>query len=200
MLPLHRATVLAPIAALLPLLPLAAQAAAPASLRVRQQIAAAVSPLPAELRADATVLGRSESGELRPLRSGAGPMICLAPDPAQAEFHAACYHRSLEPFMARGRALRARGLAGDQVDSARFAEIAAGTLVMPAHPAALYSLFGGTVDRETGAVSGAKPLVVVYVAGATTESTGLPARPVGGGPWIMSAGSPRAHIMFVPTM
>ena len=188
------------IAASLAPLSLDAQSGAPPVLRVRQQIAAAVSPLPAELRGDATVLGAGTGGELRTLRAGAGPMLCLAPDPARAEFHTACYHRSLEPFMARGRALRAAGLQGDRVDSARFAEIRAGTLPMPAHPAALYSLFGGRVDPATGAVTGAKPLFVIYVPGATPESTGLPATPVEGGPWIMSPGTPRAHIMFVPTM
>ena len=52
----------------------------------------------------------------------------------------------------------------------------------------------------TGAVTGARPLFVIYVPGATPESTGLPATPAQGGPWIMSAGTPRAHIMFVPTM
>jgi hypothetical protein len=180
--------------------PLAAQAPSPAPLKVRQAIAAAVQPLPQELRADATVLAHGGTGELRPIRSGAGSMICIAPDPKEPEYHAACYHRSLEPFMARGRALRATGLKGEQVDSARFAEVRAGTLQMPTMPAALYSLFGGTLDSATGAVSGAKPLFVVYIPGATTESTGLLASPVEGGPWIMSAGTPRAHIMFVPSM
>ncbi len=179
--------------------PLAAQTAA---LRATQQIAAAVLAAPADLRTDATVLGYGANGELRPLRTGAGSMICLAPNPSQQEFHVACYHRSLEPFMARGRALRTGGLKGEQVDSARFAEIRAGTLAMPAHPAALYSLFGpaGSFDPATGAVTGARPLFVVYVPGATPELTGIPATPAEGAPWIMSPGTPRAHIMFVPSM
>jgi hypothetical protein len=180
--------------------PLVAQTAAPPPLRATQQIAAAVVAAPAEMRSDATVLGYGADGQLRPIRSGAGGMICLAPNPAQKEFHVACYHRSLEPFMARGRALRAAGLKGEQVDSARFSEIRTGTLAMPAQPAALYSLFGGTVDSATGKVTGAKPLFVIYVPGATPQSTGLPATPAEGVPWIMSAGTPRAHIMFVPTM
>ncbi len=174
----------------------------PAPLRAPQQIAAAVLAAPAEFRSGATVLGYGADGQVRPLRLGAGSMICLAPNPSQKEFHVACYHRSLEPFMARGRALRTAGLKGEQVDSARFAEVRAGALEVPAQPAALYSLFGppGSFDPATGAVTGARPLFVVYVPGATPESTGLPATPVEGGPWIMSAGTPRAHIMFVPTM
>jgi hypothetical protein len=35
---------------------------------------------------------------------------CLASDPAVARFHVACYHHSLEPFMACGRALREQGI------------------------------------------------------------------------------------------
>jgi hypothetical protein len=181
---------------------LAAQASMAPPLRAKQQIAAAVLAAPAELRTEATVLGYAADGQLRPLRTGAGSMICLAPNPTRTEFHVACYHRSLEPFMARGRALRAGGLEGEQVDSARFAEIRAGRLEMPKQPAALYSLSGpaGSFDPATGAVTGARPLFVVYVQGATPESTGLPATPAQGAPWIMSAGTPRAHIMFVPTM
>jgi hypothetical protein len=178
--------------------PLAAQTGG--TLRANQQIAAAVLAAPAEFRPDATVLSYGADGQLRPIRTGTGGMICLAPRPAEKDFHVACYHRSLEPFMARGRALRARGFKGDQVDSARFAEVRAGTLAMPAQPAALYQLFGGTLDSATGTVTGAKALFVVYIPGATAESTGLPAHPSEGAPWIMSAGTPRAHIMFVPTM
>jgi hypothetical protein len=179
---------------------LAAQSPPPAPLRANQQIAAAVVAAPPEFRSDATVLGYGADGQLRPLRTGAGGMVCLGPNPAQKEFHVACYHRSLEPFMARGRALRAGGLVGQQVDSARFAEIRAGTLQMPTQPAALYSLSGGTLDSATGVVTGAQPLFVIYVVGATPESTGLPTTPAKDGPWIMSPGTPRAHIMFVPTM
>jgi hypothetical protein len=179
--------------------PLAAQAP---PLRANQQIAAAVLAAPPELRAGATVLGYGGDGQLRTLRSGSGGLICLAPNPARKEFQVACYHRSMEPFMARGRALRAAGLGDEQVDSARFAEVRAGKLEMPTHAAALYNMFGpeGTFDPATGRVTGAKILFVVYIPGATPESTGIPETPAENAPWIMSAGTPRAHIMFVPSM
>ena len=48
----------------------------------------------------------------------------------------------LEPFMARGRALRASGVTGDRVDRVRFREARAGRLALPRQPAALYSLTG----------------------------------------------------------
>jgi hypothetical protein len=164
-----------------------------------EQIAAAVLPLPEALQASATVLGYVRAGRLTTLRKGDGPMTCLANNPAGEQFHVACYHNSLEPFMARGRALRAEGVQGPQVDTVRFAEAKSGKLKLPEGPASLYSLTGGTFDPKTGAVTGARELYVVYIPYATTATTGLPDRPVAG-PWLMFAGTPKAHIMFVPRM
>ena len=167
------------------------------------QIAAAVSALPQEFRDGATVLGYTAgSTKLTQLRAGAGPFICLADDPRDERFHVACYHNSLEQFMARGRDLRANGVQGASVDSVRFAEINAGKLPMPKQPAALYSITTqpNTVNHETGVITGGRPLYVVYVPFATAESTGLPKTPVQNMPWLMFPGSPKAHIMFVPTM
>jgi hypothetical protein len=174
--------------------------AQPAILPAAQQIAAAVLPLPAEFRASATVLGYGADGTLGTLRAGSGPFHCLASDPKVERFHVACYHKSLEPFMARGRELRAQGITGERVDTVRFAEVKSGALKMPAQPAALYSLTGGTFDAATGTAQGARPLYVIYIAGATAESTGIPARPAEGTPWVMFPGTPKAHIMFVPRM
>jgi hypothetical protein len=161
---------------------------------------AAVTPLPAELQAGATVLGPDSAGARAVLRQGAGDMICLAPNPADTTFHAACYHRSLEAFMARGRALRAAGTTGAEVDSVRFREILAGTLDMPRTPAVLYQNFGGRYDPTTRKVVGTQPLYVVYIAGATTASTGLTEKPSETDPWIMFPGTPKAHIMFTGRM
>jgi hypothetical protein len=179
--------------------PLAAQVGPPAPER---QIEAAVAPLPEEFRAGATVLGyRPDATGLVPLREGDGPFICLADSPGDERYHVACYHRSLEPFMARGRTLRAEGRT-EEVDSIRYAEIRAGTLPMPTTPAALYSLTApaDSVDRESGEVTGAQPLYVVYIPFATAESTGLPTTPARNTPWLMFPGAPNAHIMFVPEM
>src|SRR5437868_1139943 len=114
------------------------------------QIAAALTPLPEEMRAGAAVLGYAAVGKsLVTLREGKNDMICLAPDPAATAFHAACYHRAMEPFMARGRSLRATGVTGGQVDTVRFAEVRAGKLKMPTQPSMLYQIFGGTFDSVT---------------------------------------------------
>ena len=167
-----------------------------------EQIAAAVLPAPKDMRADATVLGYAADGHLTTLRRGTGALICLASSPKSDRFHVACYQRSLEPFMARGRALRRRGVTGDRVDSVRFAEVRSGKLSMPKHPAVLYSLTGpgDSFDPATGTAPKAEPLFVVYVPFATGKSTGLSTTPVEGAPWIMDPGTPKAHLMFEPGM
>jgi hypothetical protein len=167
------------------------------------QIAAAVAPLPEAFREEAAVLGYSpDAPGLVILREGTGSFVCLADDPADQRFHVACYHRSLDPFMARGRQLRAQGFSGEVLDSIRNTEAEAGTLLMPRHPATLYSLTGPpeSHDPATGAIAGARALYVIYVPFATGESTGLPTRPEGRLPWLMNAGTPKAHIMFMPEM
>jgi hypothetical protein len=171
-------------------------------LTAEQQIAVAVLPLPADMRAGASVLGYGADGKLVSLRKGAGGMTCLAPNRGAPRFHVACYHNSLEPFMARGRSLRSSGVMGDAVDSARFSEIERGKLAMPKTPASLYSLTGdwATLDLASLTTKGARALFVVYMPFATTQTTGLPERPARATPWLMNAGTPKAHIMFVPEM
>ena len=176
--------------------PLSAQTVPPPA----QQIAAAVSPLPAEHRDGATVLGYRRVGALETLRQGTGEMVCLGHNPKEKDFHVACYHRSMEAFMARGRALRASGVVGDQVDTVRFREVRQGTLKMPQQPAVMYQYFGGSFDPATGKVSGAQVLYVVYIPGATGRITGLSEKPSSTEPWIMFPGTPKAHIMFTGSM
>jgi len=167
-----------------------------------QQLAAAVLPLPKELRAGATVMGYSPSGAFTTLRHGTGEMVCLASDPKAQRFHVACYHRLMEPFMARGRELRAQGVKGDQVDSVRFREVREKKLAIPTSATTLYSLTGArdSYDPATGTAATARHLFVVYIPFATAASTGLSAVPVEGAPWVMFPGTPKAHIMFVPRM
>ena len=161
-----------------------------------QQIAGATSPLPDNLSAGATVLGY-RGGELVTLREGSNVMICLADNPAQEGFHAACYHKDLEPFMARGRELRAAGHEAPAIEAARLAEIEAGTLGMPTEPRALYSQSSRQeFDAATGAAPNARGLYVIYVPYATEESTGISAKPAGDRPWLMYPGKPWAHVMI----
>lgn len=165
------------------------------------QIAGALSPAPSDLKDGAAVLGFDSSGKMIELRPGSNGFICLADNPMDGRFHASCYHESLEPFMARGRALRAEGKGRDENRSIRHEEIKRGQLSMPSEPAALYQLFGQkeALNMETGDVQNVNPLYVMYIPYATTETTGLSAEPLmPGGPWLMDAGMPWAHIMYSP--
>ncbi|MEO8479206.1 MAG: hypothetical protein ABI542_06180 [Gemmatimonadota bacterium] len=183
--------------------PFALQAQAVVIPSPEAQIAAAVLPLPEEFRAEATVLGYRVPGTLVTLREGSGAMVCLADNPTEARFHVACYHRDLEPFMARGRALRASGVTdADSVDAVRFAEVKAGTIRMPDR-GALWQMTGpaGSFDWVSNtADSTVRSLYVIYIPGATAASTGISTAPAVNLPWLMFPGTPKAHIMFVPRM
>ena len=190
---LHRASLIAAAAVLT-----AAFGTAEAQTKsADQQIAEAVSPLPEGLRAGAVVRAFA-AGELVTVRDGSNEMTCLADDPTREGFHAACYHRDLEPFMARGRELRAEGMTGPEIDSIRLAEIEAGTLEMPSQPTALYSL---SSDREmwdaaAGMPADASGLYVIYLPYATAESSGISVQPARDRPWLMYPGKPWAHVMI----
>jgi hypothetical protein len=168
------------------------------------QVAFALEALPPEFREDARVflLEGEQRLDLRLLRDGDGAFICLLTVDLDSErAHSACYHDSLEPFMARGRELRRQGHAEHAVEM-RNREVEEGILPMPDLPAALYQRTAttGGWDPTTGEVTRAGSLFVIYVPWATAESTGLSTRPTRGAPWLMDPGTPRAHIMFQPDM
>ena len=185
----------------IPLVLLVALGQSPAAatpLPTTQQIAAAVQAAPDERRGDATVLGYDETGKLITLRAGAGDLVCLADDPADAEFEVDCYQKDLEPFMSRGRAMRATGLEGKALNEARWQEIESGKLAMPREPRTLYVLEGSSYDAASNTIVKPYRRWVVYTPYATPESTGLSTMPVEGGPWLMFPGKPTAHIMINP--
>jgi len=187
------------LAVTLVLLPMAAACAAEAP-PPEQQIAAALQAAPADRRDGATVLGYDASGSVTALREGTNDLVCLADDPGDESFSVACYHRSLEPYMRRGRELRAEGVKDAQERlQRRWQEAEQGKLEMPRIPAALYVLTGTGYDPVKNEVAGPYLRYVVYVPGATPETTGLPlAPPAEGGPWLMYPGTPGAHIMISP--
>ena len=177
--------------------PPAVQAARPGA---DAQIAAAVLAAPEDRRASATVLGYDESGKLTTLRKGTNEFVCLADDPAAAGVSVACYHQDLEPYMARGRELRAQGVTNQrQINDTRWKEVQGGSLKMPKEPRTLYVLTGKAFDSTAGAITDQYLRWVIYVPFATPETTGLSTRPVENGPWLMDPGTPGAHIMITPT-
>lgn len=162
------------------------------------QIAAAVLAAPAELREGAAVLGYNAKGELVTLREGKNEMICLASDPAKTAINVACYHKELEPYMARGRELLAQKVTGQKRNDIRWKEVADGTLKLPREARTLYVLTGTSFDASTGKVADPYLRWVIYVPYATPQSTGLSTKGSDGAPWLMSPGTAGAHIMINP--
>ena len=164
-----------------------------------KQIAGATSAAPEAMRAGAAVLGYTNYHKLELLRPGTNDLICLADDPAEPRWQVSCYHKDLEPFMRRGRELKDAGVSRGAEDSVRQAEIQAGTLKMPDGPRALFNLYApaDSVDTATGLARSPASMQVVYIPYATPETTGLPARPGAGLPWLMYPGKPWAHIMIM---
>ena len=163
-------------------------------------IATALMAAPEESRAEAKVIGYNMAGEFVTFREGSNEFIVLVDNPKQDGFNAACYHKNLEPFMARGRALRAEGKNMQEVFAIREAEMKSGKLNIPSG-STLHIYFGKntTYDPETSKVDGAKLRYVVYMPWATSASTGLPKSPIAPNhPWIMNPGTHRAHIMISP--
>lgn len=165
------------------------------------QIKTALLAAPAESKDKAMVYGYSPSGEFIVLRKGENELVCLADDPNQPGLSVACYHKSLDPFMARGRELKKEGKSFQQRFDIRDQEVKDGKLMMPKQPT---TLFVYSADKEkfnpmTGETQDGYMRSVVYIPYATAESTGLPTKPVGPGlPWIMDPGTYRAHIMIDP--
>jgi len=167
----------------------------------KYQINLASKAAPDGLGEQAMVLGYNTSGKLITLREGSNNLVCLADDPKVEGISVACYHKDLEPFMQRGRELKAEGKGMEEIFNTREEEAKAGTLQMPENPAALYVLSGNEAQyfSETDSLAGASLRYVVYIPFATAESTGLPLKPsVPGEPWIMNPGTHRAHIMITP--
>lgn len=164
-------------------------------------IATALMAAPEESREECTVIGYNMAGEFVTLKEGTNDLICLADDPKKKGFNAACYHKDMEPFMARGRALKAEGKTASEIFDIREKEVKDGTLAMGKTGSTLHIYYGpnASFDPNTGEVDEAIYRYVVYMPWATAASTGLPEKPIAPNhPWIMNPGTHRAHIMISP--
>jgi len=165
------------------------------------QIKAALLASPEAMRAEAMVYGYNDKGEFVVLRKGTNEMVCITDDPKQDGFSASCYHKDLDPFMSRGRELKAQGKSFQEIFDIREAEVKTGKLFMPKLASNLQIFYAPAdgYNAETGEVTKGLFRYVVYIPWATSESTGLPLRPEAPGmPWIMDPGTHRAHIMITP--
>lgn len=165
------------------------------------QIKTAVQAAPKMYRDQAKVWGYNQKGALVVLQKGNNEMVCLANDPEKDGFEVACYSKKLEPFMKRGRELKAKGKSEGEKRKIRKKEIDAGELSMPTAASALYVLTAdqGDYNPETGELKNSQLRYVLYKPYMTADETGLPTKPEKSGmPWLMDADSPRSHIMISP--
>ncbi|MCX2740863.1 hypothetical protein [Pontibacter anaerobius] len=178
-----------------------AQTSSQAAPSADAQIKAAVLAAPTDMRDGAAVYGYDRNGKFVMLRKGTNEMICLADDPAQEGLSVSCYHKDLEPFMARGRELRKAGKESKEIFEMREQEAKSGKLKMPKQPTTLfvYTADANNFNAASGEVKDGYLRYVVYIPYATSESTGLPLKPSGPAmPWIMYPGTHGAHIMINP--
>jgi hypothetical protein len=171
------------------------------TLSADAQIKGALMAAPAPTQTGAKVYGYNDKKEFVVLREGTNEMVCIADDPSQEGFSAACYHKDLDPFMARGRDLKKGGKNPKEILEQRESDVKAGTLTMPKQPTTLYVYYAPAADynAQTGEVKNGAFRYVVYIPYATAESTGLPLKPEAPGmPWLMDPGTHRAHIMISP--
>ncbi|MFY0625542.1 MAG: hypothetical protein JXR07_04565 [Reichenbachiella sp.] len=167
------------------------------TLDINTQIDQAVLALPETYRANATVMGYDRSTSLSIIKKGTNAMICLADDPNKNGFSVAGYHKDLDPYMARSRALKAEGKEFKESFDIKEQEVKEGKLFIP-NNSMLY-VVSGEYDEQGNPIN-LYQRFVVYIPFATTESSGLPLEPsYPGGPWIMNPGTHRAHIMINPT-
>ncbi|GAB3229906.1 hypothetical protein J0A67_12610 [Algoriphagus aestuariicola] len=161
------------------------------------QIKMALMAAPEDQREGATVY--SSDGVL--LRNGSNQTICLGDDPNREGLSVSCYHKSVQPFMERGWALKKEGKSMQEIFAIREAEAKAKTLTLPDYGSTLFVLVADEkdVNWNTGEAANTYTRSVVYIPWATVESTGLPVSPPAPGlPWIMDPGTHRAHIMINP--
>lgn len=165
------------------------------------QIKTALLAAPEDKREGAMVYGYDAKGEFVILRKGSNELVCIADNPKQNGLSVSCYHKDLDPFMARGRELKSAGKSFQEIFDIREAEAKSGKLVMPKQASNLqvYSAPADSYNASTGEVTKGSFRYVVYIPWATAASTGLSTKPEAPGmPWIMDPGTHRAHIMIDP--
>jgi len=153
---------------------------------VTDLMAEAVLALPDALQDGATIVTLDSNGErLAVIREGTNEYVCEADGPSPG-FTVFCAHESLEHF----RQLVTKGLAAGGAEFGRI--VAAGLRPGDLRAGAIeYILSGPDLKR-------AVLTQVIFLPDATPESTGLPAEPNGDTAWLMSAGTPMAHVMVGP--
>ena len=152
---------------------------------VSQRVAEAVTPLPHDLQADASVIAYDSAAKKTVLREGTNHMVCTADSPFPG-FSVTCYPKALQGY--RDRMEELWEASEDVFEEIISAEIKQGKLNIPDRT--VFYVVRGAEFRN------ALPLTVVYLPDATPETTGLTTTPSHYRPWLMFAGTPAAHIMI----
>jgi len=165
-----------------------------------QAVAGAVLPLPAPLRAGATVVRLDALYRPDVLRTGTNGMVCIADAPDDDRFDVRCYRDGFIPVVYRAFQL-GYAVSGPQVDD----EVRAGTLKLSREPTAGYRCLGPIAgyDAQHQSVDGrVECWQSIHFPFRTAAELGLPdervvpesqQRQV---PYVMSSGNYWAHVMI----
>ena len=171
-----------------------AGAATAAAQAVDPRITEAISPLPEDLRAGATVVVYDQAtGERKVLRQGTNALECQPKDPTDGFVR--CYNKILGPRRDLEAKLKAQKKTDKEIQEAIDAALKAGTIKAPTFGMMSYRL---SYDKDR-----IQRLWVMSVPNATPESIGVStvsqrdaALKGDGLPWLMLPGTPGAHIMI----
>jgi hypothetical protein len=160
---------------------------------VEAQIAEAVSILPEDLRAGATVVTYDPAtGARKVLREGTNFLEC---QPKGADGFERCYNKSLAPRRDLEAKLRAEKKTPEQIAEAVAAAVKAGTL--PPSPKGMMSYRGyDKSDRIQKLWVWSTPNSTPEAVGVSTASQRDAAIKGEGLPWMMLPGTPGSHIMI----
>ena len=165
-----------------------------------RQIAAAVLPLPAELRPAAGVVALDDGGQPQVWRPSANGMICLADSPGDSTFDVRCYQARFVPVIYRIRQLLAQGVADSALEGTIDEEIRSGKLPITKTPTAGYRMYGPVsgYDPARNAVNDRiDAWQSIHMPYRTAASMGLSTREDGIHPYVMASGTYWAHVMIM---
>jgi hypothetical protein len=173
----------------------------PAVPSPRQQIAAAVLPLPEVMRGGAGVVGYGADLSLVTLRPSSNGMVCTGTRPGDDTFDVRCYHEKFLPIVRRLQELYKEGKSEKEVGEIVGVEVKAGKLALPDRPTAGYRMLGplsaydaahNTVGKEIESWQS------IHFPYKTAAEIGLPEegtvpRTM---PYVMASGTIWSHVMI----
>lgn len=182
--------------------------AAQATTDTAGAIAAAVLPLPPELRAGAAVVRLDASSMPVTLRAGSNPLVCIADRPGDDAFDVRCYHKDFIGVVYRSFQLGGTGVSGPRVTETIERELKDGTLTMTLAPTFGYRMLGpiGAFNPATMAVGREiRSWQSIHLPFKTTAELGVidqqaippdrrPTIPI---PYTMASGTYWSHVMIV---